>query len=99
MSTSHESRSQSPTEDRGEKNAPVWSRRYWTGSANLEIAVFEKTVGGQRGEFRTFNVSIKRTYKDGDEYKEAKGFRAEDVPVLASALLQAHAFIAEEMNS
>lgn len=87
--------------DRDERRGspPVWSRKLWTGSATVEVAVFEKVVNeGQQNEFVAFNVSVKRTYKDGEEFKSTQGFRGEDIPHLVSLLNQAHAYICEQMN-
>jgi hypothetical protein len=36
-------------------------------------------------------VTIKKTYKDGDEYVEAKSFFPNEVPVLAALLQEAFA--------
>ena len=78
---------------------PVWSRKRWTGSANIEVAVFEKMVKeGTQEEFMTWNVSAKRTYKDDEGYKSVQGFRSEDVPVLVQLLQQADAFISDQQN-
>jgi hypothetical protein len=78
---------------------PAYARRYWTGSANLDVAVFPRTINAQGGgTFHTYGVSVKRTYKDGDEYLVSKSFRPEDLPILAAGLLQAHAWIADQQS-
>ena len=61
---------------------PVFSRKYWTGSGVCEIAVFENT-DGDRVEY---SVTCKKTYKDGDEYKESKSFFQQELPLVAAAL-------------
>lgn len=81
-----------------ETKAPLWTRRVWTGSATIEVALFDRLVETNGGEVRTFNVSMKRVYKVGDDYKEAKGFRAEDLPFLVLTLSQAYAFVSEELT-
>lgn len=94
-------RSNQRTDDRTDRekgDPPVWSRRLWTGSANVEVAVFEKEVRSDSGDFTAYNVSAKRVYKQDDEYKPTQGFRGEDVPHLISLLSQAHAYICEQMN-
>lgn len=91
------SRQQEAPEKKG--SPPVFSRRLWTGSATVEVAVFEKVVNeGQQNEFVAYNCSVKRTWKDGDEFKTTQGFRGEDIPHLVSLLNQAHAFITDQMN-
>ena len=66
------------------KKTPVWSRKVFTGSATIECAVFENVREDRNGdEFMTYAVLLKRTYKDGDDYKTSASFRAEDMPVVA----------------
>lgn len=79
-----------------ERSPPVFSRKFWTAGGAIEAAVFEKTVTGEKGKFSVHNVTLKRTYRDGDEYKEAKGFRYDDLPWIILALQQCCAFIAEQ---
>ena len=80
---------------------PIWSRKTWTGSANVEVAVFSKVVneGGDDDKFTAYNVSAKRTFKTDEGYQSVQGFRAEDVPVLIQLLTQANAFIVDAMNN
>ena len=40
-----------------------------------------------------FNVTVSRSYKDGDKWKEASGFRRDDLPILAKAVDMAYAWI------
>jgi hypothetical protein len=77
---------------------PIWSRKVWTGTANVEVAVFEKDVNEGASSFKALNVSVKRVYKDGDTYKTVYGFRADDLPFLIQLLTQAYAFISDQMN-
>ena len=81
-----------------DRSPPVWSRKVWTGNGNIEVAVFEKTVQSENGNFQAFNVAAKRTYKQGNEYKDAKGFRYEDLPHLILVLQQAHAFVVDSQH-
>lgn len=79
----------------GAATPPVYSHRYWTGSGHIEIAVFAHVGEGDSGSsFTTYSTFLKRTYKDGDEYKETRFLRPEDLLVTAHALQQAYAFIA-----
>ena len=87
-----------PKSEVREKNPPVWSRRTFTGSGSLEVAVFEKNVDTNGGTFTAYSVSAKRTYKDGDGYKEAKGFQGPDLPHLIVLLQAAAAHIVELQN-
>lgn len=82
-----------------EKGAPpVWSRRTWTGNGSVEVAVFEKEVTSDNGTFTAYSVSVKRTYKDDNGYKDAKGFQGPDLPHLIVLLNAAALFITEEQN-
>ena len=86
-------------EEKPKGDPPVFSRRMWSNNGgSIEVAVFPKTVKSDNGEFETFNVSAKRSWKDGDEYKSSQGFRGDDIPLLVSLLQQAHSFICQEMN-
>ena len=82
----------------GEATPPVYSRRYWTGSANVEVAVFSRQVESGDSSFTAYSTGVKRTYKDGDEYKETRFLRPEDLLVAAHALQQAYAFITSEQQ-
>src|SRR3954467_10560850 len=61
---------------------PVWSRRYWTGGGAVEVAVFERTVDNGNNSFTAYSTGVRRTYKDGDEYKSIHSFRPEDLLAL-----------------
>lgn len=80
----------------GQKNPPVYSRRFYTGSGVVEAAVWERTVGERNSERLVYNVTVSRTYKDGDEYKRAYSFFPQDVPALALALQDCAFWIAEQ---
>ena len=83
----------------GEATPPVYSRRYWTGSASVEIAVFSRVVESGNGSFTSYSSGVKRTYKDENgEYKETRYLRPEDLLVAAHALEQAFAWITSEQQ-
>ena len=85
-------------QDEPKGSPPVWSRKAWTGAGNVECAVFEKTMGDGENTFTTYNVSLRRTYKQNEEYKSAQSLRADDVPIAIQLLTQAYAFISHEMD-
>ena len=70
---------------------PVYSRKYWTGAGVVEVAVFENT-NDDRTEYST---TLRKTYKDGDDYKESKSFFPQELPLVAAALNAAFAAIAD----
>src|SRR5262245_54039721 len=44
----------------------------------------------------TFNVTVARTYRDGEEWKESSSFGADELLTLAKALNEAHTWIFEQ---
>lgn len=81
------------------KDPPIWSRKMWTGSANVEVAVFAKVVNeGKDDEFTAYNVSPRRTWKTDEGYQSSGSFRQEDLPVLIQLLSQAHAEVVTRLN-
>lgn len=85
-------------DEREKGSPPVYSKRAWTGSANVEVAVFERMIDGENGERRVFSIAAKRTWKDGEEYKNSNVFRPEDLLPLAFFLQLAYAFITNESS-
>jgi hypothetical protein len=85
-------------EKRNEKPAPVWSRRYWTGKANVEVAVWSNVIEQNGDDREVFSASLKKTYKDGDDYKESGSFFPEELPLVAFALQEAFSFISETLH-
>jgi len=77
------------------KPGPVWSRRYWTGKATVEVSVWSHTREGENGDREVFSTTLKKTYKDGDEYKESDSFFPEELPLVAAALQEAFHYISE----
>jgi hypothetical protein len=65
----------------------------------VECAIFEKEVGEGDNTFTAYNVSLKRTYKQDEEYKSTQGFRADDVPFAIQLLTQAYAYISNALNT
>jgi hypothetical protein len=78
---------------------PVWSKRYWTGSGAVEVAVFRRTVSTADGSFATYSTAAKRTYKDGDEYRSVHSFWPADLLPLAHGLTEAFSWIAQQERS
>jgi len=87
---------EAPAKEKGEK--PIWSRRYWTGSGHLEVAVWSRMIGEGKEEREVLNTTLKKSYKDGDDYKESKSYRPEELGLVAFAMQEAFAFISSEME-
>ncbi|HKQ47581.1 MAG TPA: hypothetical protein VJZ71_05900 [Phycisphaerae bacterium] len=73
---------------KNEKNRPVREIRY----GSVKVLVWENET--QNGSMH--NVTVSRLYKDGEEWKETSGFHAEDLPILAKALNDAHSWVHEQ---
>ena len=75
-----------------QKNVPVESFAYRSPGARVEVAVWSNND--------KLSVTISRSYwdKNAREYKKAKGFFPEDIPVLQHALDKAHAFILDQQQ-
>lgn len=97
-SQARQPRSNDRQEDGPKNSPPVWSRKIWTGTGNVECAVFEKTVGDGDNTFTAYNVVLRRTYKQNEEYKSSQSLRSDDVPIAIQLLTQAYAFISHELN-
>lgn len=94
--SSTRSRSNGRKEEDAEKSRPVFSRRAWTGTASVEVAIFDKMVTGDAGEFRVFNVVVKRSWKDGEKFESSNSLRPEDLLPMAAFLHEAFLWIANE---
>src|SRR5437773_1189520 len=101
MATNTKSRSNArKTDDKKEsKNVPVFSKRYWTGAGNIEVAVFENVTGEGEDERIVLSTSLKKTYKDGKgDYQDSKSFFPQELPLAALALSEAASFCFSEAN-
>lgn len=77
---------------------PAWSKRVWTGSGHIEVACWPRTVGEGDQEREVLNTTLRKTYKDGEEYKEARSLRPEELPLAAALLHEAFAFVTNAEN-
>ena len=55
----------------------------------IEVAIWRRE--GEKGPF--YNVTMSRSYKQGEEWKHADSFGADDLLLLAKLLDQAHSWI------
>ena len=78
------------------KNTPVFSKRYWTGSGNIEVAVFENVTGEGDDERVVLSTTIKKSYKGDDGYKDSKSFFPQELLIAAFALQEAASFCFNE---
>lgn len=79
-----------------QKQKPVWSMQYRTGSGWVEVAVFQHAVEHGNSPFTTYSIALKRRYKDGEQYKSSQSFRSEDLLTLAHGLNAAFAWISRQ---
>lgn len=83
--------------DTDERKKPVVSfGPYPTGSAMIEVAVWENTVGEGKEERLVYSVSFTRSYNDGKEWKKTGSVRVQDIPFLIHGLQKAMDWIIEQ---
>jgi hypothetical protein len=80
------------------KNKPVFSKRYWTGSGNIEVAVWENSNGEGDDERIVLSTTLRKTFKSDGEYEESKSLFPQELPLAALALQEAAAFCFNEQN-
>jgi hypothetical protein len=72
-------------------NAPIQKIEIWPLKAAIWRNEGKNQDAGGRGAW--FNVTVERTYKEGDEYKSSSSFGRDDLLPLAKILDQAHSAI------
>jgi len=72
----------------GNGNKPVFVSRF--GAVKAVVWLNHTSVGP------IHNVTVARTYKDGEDWKESGSFGADDLLTLAKALNAAHSYIYEQ---
>lgn len=90
MSEQHstESRAASGMPPMKDARRPVHTVRY----RNIKAAIWQnQTASGP-----VFNVTVSRSWLDGDVWKDSSGFGYEDLLLLAKALNDAHTWITEQ---
>jgi hypothetical protein len=92
-----------PREEQQEKTGPIFSREAWTGTGKVCVAVFDRKIKGDNGEYRLFNILVKRVWRNPDEkanekWLEGNNFRPEDILILALFLQEAASFICTEQS-
>ncbi len=83
------SRPQQEAPKEPQRNAPVFSCRHRA----LKAAVWKNDT--ESGPF--FNVTLSRSYKDGDTWKESGSYGYDDILIVAELLRTCHGFISREM--
>lgn len=66
-------------------------------ACGISVAVFANLVARKNGngKYPVHNISLQRTYRDGDDYKTTSVFRRDDLPILQRLLQQAWDYIVE----
>ena len=66
-------------------------------STSIEVAVWENEIEGEGGNFTTYNVTLKRSYRtEGGDWKPNQNFRPHDLPIVLHALQKAHGWILDK---
>lgn len=68
-------------------------------STSVELAVWSNDIEVENGTIQTFNVTVKRSYRQEDgTWVANQNFRPHDLPVLIHALNQAYSWIIESKS-
>jgi len=70
----------------GTKAKPVWTRR----RNGIEVAVWQNDKGPP------YSVTVRRSYKKGEEWKQTDSFSDADLPLLVKLLDLAHSWIIDQ---
>jgi hypothetical protein len=76
-------------------NRPVHTIRYGA----VRAAIWRNMIDAGNASRPVYNVTFTRSYKDGDQWKEAASFGADDLLVLAKAANDAHTYICGQRRS
>jgi hypothetical protein len=80
------------------KPGPIFSKKYWTGSGNIEVSVWENVTGEGDDERVVLSTTLRKTYKADGEYKESASFFPHDLLTAAFALNEAAQFCFNQQN-
>jgi hypothetical protein len=68
-------------------------------NTSIEAAIWQNEIDVESGTITTYNVTIKRSYRDeSGTWKPNQNYRPHDLPILSHALQKAHSFILEKKN-
>jgi len=67
-------------------NKPIYTVRV----GSIQLAIWENELKDNKGVIRS--ITIKKSYKVGDEYKDTTNFKISDAPMIQLALQQAYEF-------
>jgi len=73
---------------------PLKSFRARTSSGRIEVAVWKNENDGNTN----YSVTLRKTYKDGDDYKESKSLLENDLLIVARTVGHAWDFIQRDRN-
>jgi len=83
----------------GEANKPVHTvGPFNSGGSLIEASVWENEVGEGDEARLVFNVTVQRSYNDGEEWKRTKSFRPQDLPHLIEVTRLAYLWCQEQAN-
>ncbi len=68
-------------------------------NTSVEIAVWSNDIEVDSGTITTYNVTVKRSYRDAEgKWFANQNYRPHDIPVLIHGLNQAYSWILERKN-
>lgn len=84
-------------ENGGAKHAPpIWKKRVFSSGSYVECAVFRHEVEQGESSFTSHSVSLRRSYRDGDAWKDTRSLRSDDLLVASHLLQRAYAWISDQ---
>jgi len=83
-----------------EKKKPVASFGPYRTDRNtsVEVACWKNESEHEGRKIVTFNVTLKRSYKDGDDWQQGGALRVQDIPAVIHGLQKAFGFILDSRN-
>jgi hypothetical protein len=76
-----------------DSNRPVHTVRYGV----IKAAVWRNVVDNGDASRAIYNVTLSRSYRDGDEWKESASLGYDDLLVAAKALNECHTYVHEQI--
>ncbi|PQO47359.1 hypothetical protein [Blastopirellula marina] len=80
-------------EVQSETKPPIYRCRFFTGAGTVEAAVWDKEIGEGDAKRITHVVRVKRSWREGKDYKSSGSFWPQDLLALGEALRDCYLWI------
>jgi hypothetical protein len=74
---------------------PIWSKKYWTGSGSIEIAVWSRIDDNNREQL---SCSFKKSFKEKKKFRDSNTFFPQELLIAALAMQEAAMFCFNHQN-